>query len=112
MGAVPRVSLSHGRGLTAVYRAWLRQAEPYAQGSFDRAAALLGGGSIHDAVGALLSELEMTQTLDDSGFEGADVDAFMAGLTGNVENDPIDGLDANLIRAVYAESFSPDPVAR
>ncbi len=105
MGAVAAVSASHGRGLAALYPAWLEQAAPFACERFDALAPLLGAPDIREAVLALRERLGMTATLGDWGFAALDVETCIAGLSGNVENDPIEGVDEALLRRLYTDSL-------
>jgi alcohol dehydrogenase class IV len=105
MGSADHVGVPHGRGLAAVYPAWLRRAYPYAEAQFDRVASLLGSRDIHDAIGDLISALEMDAGLREWGFDEADLDTFMSGISGNVGNDPIDGIDESLMRGIYVDSL-------
>ncbi len=106
MGTVSRISIAHGRGLAVLYPAWLELAYPYADKKFDRAASLLGYENITHAIRDLLEQLEMTATLDRWEFDQTDIDRFVSGLSGNVENDPIDKIDSALVRSLYIRSFS------
>jgi alcohol dehydrogenase len=105
MGSTMRVEAPHARGLAIVYPAWLRAAYPYASERFDRVAELLGGGSVHDAVGRLLDDTGMRATLRDYGYRREEIDEFVGNVSGNLENDPIDGIDAGLMRAIYEEAW-------
>jgi len=105
MGAVPTITLSHGRGLATVYRAWLAQAYPYASPKFDRIGQLLGDEDIHAAIERILAELELTASLGELGFGEVEIDACMDGISGNVDNDPINNIDSGLMRGVYDASM-------
>jgi alcohol dehydrogenase class IV len=104
MGAVPHADISHGRGLAVLYPAWLRRSYPHAGPRFDRVAGLLGGGSqvdVVDAVHVLPERISLGLRLRDHGFRKADIDTPVAGVSGNVDNDPIAGVDSEL----YRDSF-------
>jgi alcohol dehydrogenase class IV len=105
MGAVPRVKASHGRGLAALYPAWLTRVEPFVPERLQRLGALLGEHSATGVVLGLREQLGLTATLSDYGFTEADIDACLEGLSGNVENDPIAAVDAELMRSLYAASL-------
>jgi alcohol dehydrogenase class IV len=106
MGAVTRVSASHGRGLAALYPAWLERALPFAVERCERLALLLSGErDLLAAVAQLRELLGLTATLTDLGFVETDVEDCLDALSGNVENDPIDGIDRELMRAIYERSL-------
>jgi alcohol dehydrogenase class IV len=106
MGSTMRVEAPHARGLAIVYPAWLRAAYPYASERFDRVAELLdGGGDVHEAVGSLLDDTGMRARLRDYGYRREEIDDFVGNVSGNVENDPIDGADERLMRAIYEEAW-------
>lgn len=105
MGSTMRVEAPHARGLAIVYPAWLRAAYPYASERFDRVAELLGGGSVHDAVGGLLDDTGMRASLRDVGYSRDELDEFIGNVSGNVENDPIDGVDEGVMRSIYEEAW-------
>ncbi len=105
MGAVPTVDASHGCGLAALYPAWLERAVPFAPERFGTLARLLGTHDIREAVLALQGLLGLTATLRDWGFAAADVETCMEGLSGNLENDPIEGVDDALLKELYTDSL-------
>lgn len=105
MGAAPHVSLSHGRGLAGLYRVWIDHAYPYAHTKFDRIAYLLGEDSIHDAIARILDELDLAKPLRAGGLVEEDIDACVAAVSGNVENDPIGQIGPNLMRTIYSEAL-------
>lgn len=103
MGAVPRIGLSHGRGLALLYPAWLRSAQPYASGAFDGVAEVLGHRDAATAIDALLAATGLSTTLTDQGYTEKDIDSFVAGISGNLDNDPHPAVDTDLIRSIYGE---------
>jgi alcohol dehydrogenase class IV len=105
MGSVPGVRISHGRGLATVYPAWLRHATPHAEQEFATVAGLLKSASVTDAISGLLTTTGTAASLQDHGFRPSDIDVLVGGVTGNTGNDPIPGIDENLIRALYEESL-------
>ncbi len=105
MGAVPSVAVSHGRGLAALYPAWLERAYPHAPERFDRAARLLGEDDVRAVVGGLLDSLEVSRSLRGWGFAGEDIETLVGAVQGNVDNDPIDGADRELIGEIYAAAL-------
>lgn len=105
MGAVPHADISHGRGLAVLYPAWLRRAHPWAGERFDRLGRLLGGTSAVESLGAFRERIGLASRLRDHGFRPADIDVLVAGVTGNLDNDPIEGVDGGLIEALYRESW-------
>jgi alcohol dehydrogenase class IV len=96
MGSVPRVRVSHGRGLALVYPTWLKRVEPFARERLARIAQTFEAPDIHTAVVDLLHALDLDATMRSVGYREEDLSALMAGITGNVENDPIPGADAQL----------------
>jgi alcohol dehydrogenase class IV len=105
MGSVTRVHVPHGRGLATLYPAWLRRAFPSAPDRFDRLAELLGASSIDEGVGELRESLGLDKSLGDWGYTSEDIGTFMDNVSGNVDNDPIDGIDRDLMRAIYEDSL-------
>ncbi|HET8956371.1 MAG TPA: iron-containing alcohol dehydrogenase [Solirubrobacterales bacterium] len=108
MGAARNFPLSHGRGLAVLYPAWLERAYPYAQAKFDRLGELLGEGDVRAALERILAELELDVGLAELGFSSTDLDACMEAISGNVDNDPIDGIEPPLMRAIYEDSRQPN----
>ncbi|MEV6775072.1 hypothetical protein [Streptomyces syringium] len=43
--------------------------------------------------------------LEDWGFTAGDIDAFVDGISGCLDNDPVPDIDTDLVRRLYAESF-------
>lgn len=104
MGAVDQ-QISHGRGLAAVYPAWLRHAESFASAPLSEIAALLGHDDVHHAVAALRRDLALTGGLREHGIDDDDVDEMVAAVSGNLDNDPIEQVGPELMAAVYRESL-------
>ncbi len=104
MGSAPRLSVSHGRGLAAVYPAWVERAQPFAAAKFDRLGRLLGEDRFDTALERLRSELGLDAGLEELGFATADIDACVGGIAGNLDNDPIDDVEPALIREIYEDS--------
>jgi alcohol dehydrogenase class IV len=105
MGSVPAVRVSHGRGLAAVYPEWTRRAYPFAREGFDAIASTLGSSDVHAALSGLMATIGVRAGLKDVGFTETDVDDLVGGVTGNTENDPMPGIDDELIRDIYLASF-------
>jgi len=105
MGSVPRVRISHGRGLAAVYPAWLRRALPHAGEQFCEIAGLLGPGDPDTAIGRIIDKTGAGGGLGAHGFLRHDLDTLVGGVTGNTDNDPIPSVDRDVVRAIYQESF-------
>ncbi|WP_078899929.1 phosphoglycerate kinase [Streptomyces sp. SBT349] len=105
MGSVPRVDLSHGAGLAILYPSWLRHTAPLAPEAFAEVAELLGGATIHEAVGRLLASAGLPVRLRDRGVRKEDLDRFVEGVTGNLDNDPAGQVGRDRLYTLYAESY-------
>ncbi|MFB7664967.1 iron-containing alcohol dehydrogenase [Kitasatospora sp. NPDC056138] len=105
MGAVPRIEVSHGQGLALLYPAWLRSAYPHAQDAFDAVADALGHRDVGRAVQSVIETGGLGGTLADRGFTGRDIDTFVAGISGNLDNDPHPAVDTDLARNLYQDSL-------
>jgi alcohol dehydrogenase len=103
--SVPEFHLSHGRGLAALYPAWLRAAYPYAPDRFDRVAELLGCEDAATAGEEAIEELGLGGGLTAHGFPADGIERCLDGVSGNVDNDPIDAIDRDLMRRIYTESL-------
>ncbi|MEQ4303819.1 iron-containing alcohol dehydrogenase [Plantactinospora sp. B6F1] len=96
--------VSHGRGLAALYPAWLRHAEPFATGRFRRLAGLLSAPDVHHGVAEIRRVLGLTERLRDLAVTPGDIPAVVDAVRGNVDNDPIEGDAAEVIRGILTES--------
>ncbi|KUJ68990.1 iron-containing alcohol dehydrogenase [Streptomyces albus subsp. albus] len=105
MGAVRRIEVPHGRGLALLYPAWLRTVQPHAKDGFDDIAQALGHHDIHRAVATVLDTVGLATGMADWGFTADDIDAFVEGISGNLDNDPTPDIGTDLVRHIYAESF-------
>jgi len=105
MGSVPGVRISHGNGLASVYPAWLDRAVPHAEDRFAVIAELLGGDDPGTAIGGLIAAAGAGGSLTSRGFTRADIDLLVRGVTGNTGNDPIPGVDDDLVRSIYEDSL-------
>lgn len=88
MGAVPEVHVSHGDGLAALYPAWLDHVAATAPGALLAVADALGTPDVPGAVRRLLASVGLDRTLTDLGFGPAHLPRLVAGVTGNLANDP------------------------
>jgi alcohol dehydrogenase class IV len=111
MGSVDGPSVPHGRGLALVYNAWLTAAYPFAKPQFDRLALRLGGEDLVDVVARMLERLSLASNFGQAGFGPQHVDSMLDNLSGNIANDPIEGLDKSLIgeicRRALGDGASP-----
>ncbi|MET8979491.1 iron-containing alcohol dehydrogenase [Streptomyces sp. NPDC004539] len=105
MGALPDLGISHGRGLAVVYPAWLRHTERYAPDDFGRLARALGTSSVGEAVGEFLDRAGLASRLRDHGVTRPDLGLLLDGVSGNLDNDPRPGVDAEYLRTLYEESY-------
>jgi alcohol dehydrogenase class IV len=107
MGSVPEVSFSHGRGLAALYPAWLRAVEPYAAADLAAVAAALGADDVHHGVQQIRAECGLTADLTQAGYRAPDIERFLGGVSGNLDNDPIPGIDTAIMCDLYARALHP-----
>ncbi|MGW6917084.1 iron-containing alcohol dehydrogenase [Kitasatospora sp. NPDC054939] len=105
MGAVPGNALSHGRGLALLYPTWIRSAGEFAAEAFGGVAEALHHRDAATAVGALLADTGLGTTLTAQGYTERDIDTFVAGLSGNLDNDPHPTVDTDLVRGLYRASL-------
>ncbi|WP_406193029.1 iron-containing alcohol dehydrogenase [Kitasatospora sp. NBC_01560] len=106
MGSLPGLDISHGRGLAVLYPGWLRRTEVRAPEAFGELADVLGAASVHEGAGRLLAATGLTARLRDWGVTSADLDTLVAGVSGNLDNDPAGATaDAAYLRALYAEAL-------
>jgi len=96
---------SHGLGLAILYPAWLRYAYPHAPGAFDAIAAAMGHDDIHRAVYEFLNGIGLHTTLSSVGYSREDIPAFLANISGNLDNDPIEDIDDALIEDLYRSAL-------
>ena len=47
----------------------------------------------------------MDYKISDLGAKKSDIDLFIDRISGNLDNDPIDNIDTELIRKIYVESY-------
>ncbi|WP_053721013.1 iron-containing alcohol dehydrogenase [Saccharothrix sp. NRRL B-16348] len=105
MGSVPRVRVSHGRGLALLYPAWLAHATVHAGERFAAVARLMGVDDVADGVDRLTTAIGVGAPPDSFGFTSDDLPALVGGVTGNVDNDPIPNVGETVIRDIYLAAF-------
>ncbi|MCG7206614.1 iron-containing alcohol dehydrogenase [Streptomyces arenae] len=106
MGSLPGLGISHGRGLAVLYPAWLRHTESLAPEPFGELADVLGTDSVHEGVERLREAAGLTARLRDWGVTEADLDTLVAGVSGNLGNDPAGATaDPAYLRTLYAEAL-------
>ena len=100
------VRISHGRGLAALYPAWLFAASPHAKAELAEVDALLGGsGEVMATIGDLRRCLGLEARLRDHGFEQRHVPAMLDAVTGALDNDPHPSPDRTLMASLYGEAL-------
>lgn len=105
LGSAPGFTVSHGRGLAAVYRSWISHAHPFAPDGFNQVAELLGSDDIGRALDAILTEVGLGEGLVELGFDPSHLDAVLSNVVGNIDNDPMGRVDSDVIRTVCMESL-------
>jgi alcohol dehydrogenase class IV len=107
MGSIGRVEASHAQGLAAVYPTWLRHVRPFANDRVDRIGLYLGfrPKAFPEDMSGLIERLGLNPRLGKLGYTLGDVDVVLGAISGNLKNDPIDGIGPNLIRSIYQEAL-------
>jgi alcohol dehydrogenase class IV len=105
MGSVPGLEVSHGRGLALLYPAWVRATAPFAPDLFGALAARLNADTAAEGIDGLLVRAGIGGRLRDHGIRGADIDTMIAGVTGNLGNDPAPRTDEAHLRGIYEAAF-------
>jgi alcohol dehydrogenase class IV len=107
MGSVGRVDVAHAQGLAAVYPTWLRHVRRFAKHRVDWIALSLGfqPDEFPEQVSQLILRLGLNPRLQQLGYDSADLDAVLGGISGNLKNDPIDDIGPDLIGSIYQEAL-------
>lgn len=106
MGSLPDLDISHGRGLAVVYPGWLRHTERLAPGPFGELAGALDADSVQAGVERLRESAGLTARLRDWGVTEAHLDTLVAGVSGNLGNDPAGATaDDDYLRTLFAEAL-------
>lgn len=105
MGSLPHLSLSHGRGLAAVYPTWLRHTEPFVPRAFAEVARALGASSLEEGVADLLDAWGLGSRLRDHQVSAEDLDVLLDGVSGDLSNDPRPDVDRGYLRELYEEAL-------
>ena len=104
MGGV--IDVSHGKGLSTLYKSWFKIAYPFRKKKFDSMINILGiDNSSNFSLGDFLKKIKMDFSISDLGAKKSDFDLFIDRISGNLDNDPIDDIDTELIRKIYSESY-------
>ncbi|MDT8910060.1 iron-containing alcohol dehydrogenase [Amycolatopsis sp. PS_44_ISF1] len=105
MGSVSRLHISHGRGLAAVYPAWLSHAHPHAAPALDRIGTLLGDTDVDAALTRLMTAVGVRAGLLEHGFTEDDLTTIANSVVGNIDNDPIPDAGHALVQTILAQSL-------
>lgn len=107
LGGNPSVTSAHGRGLAAVYPAWVDELyrrlphEP-----MDEVASLLGGIDLRKVVRDLISRLGLPASLPEMGYTAEHVEIAQNTLGGNLENDPLSQTEHASLETVLMSALS------
>lgn len=105
MGSITHVHISHGRGLAAIYPAWLQRVESHAPQRFASLADLLAAPDITEAIGRLRTAAGLDLGLSSYGFVADDISTMVTAINGNVDNDPLPRIDTSVVRGIYHDSL-------
>lgn len=104
MGGV--IDVSHGKGLATLYKSWFKIAYPFKKNKFDTLINILGNNSSPSiTISDFMKKIKMDYKISDLGAKKSDIDLFIDRISGNLDNDPIDNIDTELIRKIYVESY-------
>ena len=104
MGGV--LDVSHGKGLSTLYKSWVKIAYPFKKKKFDRIYNILSKDGKRDfALNNFMKKIKMDYSISDLGAKKSDIDLFIDRISGDLDNDPIDNIDTELMRKIYYESF-------
>ena len=104
MGGV--IDVSHGKGLATLYKSWFKIAYPFKKNKFDTLINILGNDSSPNiTISNFMKKIKMDYSISDLGAKKSDIDLFIDRISGNLDNDPIDNIDTELIRKIYYESY-------
>jgi alcohol dehydrogenase class IV len=105
MGSVSHVKCSHGRGLSVVYRAWLKQVYPFAQEKIDAVMALFEVSQPGDLIAKIQTWLSMPTCLGEMGYQQQHIPIFCEAISGDVNNDPIKNITQAMIEEIYLDAL-------
>ena len=104
MGGV--IDVSHGKGLSTLYKSWVKIAYPFKKNKFDTLINILGdNNSPNITINNFMKKIKMDYSISDLGAKKSDIDLFIDRISGNLDNDPIDNIDTELIRKIYFDSY-------
>ncbi|MDL9947222.1 iron-containing alcohol dehydrogenase [Gordonia sp. ABSL11-1] len=104
LGALPQLNISHGRGLAALYPAWLEHTEPSAM-HFSAIAHVLDNDTVYEGIKKFTKQTGTATRLRDWGIDHCDLPTVVNAVTGNLDNDPAIDIDATYIHSIYARSL-------
>jgi len=104
MGGV--IDVAHGKGLAILYKSWFKIAYPFKINKFDKFLNILDiDGTPNSVLENFMKKIKMDFKLSDIGAKKSNIDQFIDRVNGNIDNDPIDNIDTELMRKIYLESF-------
>ena len=101
---------SHGSGLAALYPAWLYYESDVSLDGLKHIMNLLGfkqvdsKDSIVRMFVSFLKRLDLPVSLKEIGIQKQQLDIFVEGVTGNIQNDPV-GTQDEIIKKIYYKAF-------
>jgi alcohol dehydrogenase class IV len=88
VASIAPIHLAHGRGLAAVYPAWIDAVAPFALGGLGEVARRFRQPTARDVVMQLRASLQIDVTLTACGLSADDIPRIVGSIVGNVDNDP------------------------
>ncbi|CAM4047782.1 iron-containing alcohol dehydrogenase family protein [Pseudoalteromonas byunsanensis] len=102
--AMPPISshkVSHGCGLSSVYRAWIEEVTPYVGELKTPILKLFERNSLADIIAFVQAKLDMPTSLSAVGYSEQHIAQMCRAISGDLSNDPIESVTEPLIERIY-----------
>ncbi len=105
MGSI--IEVSHGRGLAAIYPAWIKRVSVYRKEKFERISEIFGyqKKESYKPILGFMEKIGVGCNLGELNVKYPDINIFLEKISGDLKNDPIPEIDEKLIRGIYEESL-------
>ncbi|MEU4206093.1 iron-containing alcohol dehydrogenase [Streptomyces sp. NPDC026294] len=96
----------HARGLAILYPAWVELVQDARPERSAHIASWVASTDLTSYFGQLLPRIGMATSLGDWAYTRQDISQFMAGISGNVDNDPLGQFGDDIVRTIYEKSLA------
>ena len=106
MGSVSSIHQPHAKGLAALYPSWIKEVYKFKEEKINFLKKLIDDKTNKtEFIEEFIEKIKVKNKLSDYNVKKGHINIFIKNISGNLENDPIEGKDAKLFEKIYLQSL-------